>query len=184
MIVCLTGPARSGKDTAAAMLESEGFHKRALADKLRDFLEAQNPWVKMDNEVKFAELRWIIKRYGWDGYKTSPFAANVRRLIQVTGTEAGRGVVGESIWINALVNDMPKGHVVISDVRFDNEAETFRRYGNAVVLRLERPGIELLTGHTSEDGVSEGLIDANVMNNGTLDDLRNNLFSALSALRK
>ena len=154
----------------------------ALADKLREFLMAQNPWVKMDDRTRFARLNDVIDRYGWQGYKTSPFAQEIRKLIQETGTEAGRNVIGKNVWIGALAEAMPPGDIVVSDVRFDNEAEMIRLYGNGHIFKVHRPGIEELVGHSSEDGIDERYITGTIINDGTLEDLVSEVIDNISAL--
>jgi hypothetical protein len=71
--------------------------------------------------------------------------------------------------------------VVITDVRFDNEAQAIVNAGGEV-WRVERPGWRCLADdaatHQSEAGVSDHLITRIIDNSGSLDDLRAELSTA------
>jgi hypothetical protein len=64
--------------------------------------------------------------------------------------------------------------VVISDVRFDDEARFVRDNGGVVVQITRTNGNQHvdaeLAGHLSEKGISPNLVDVVVENNGTLED--------------
>ena len=187
MIVGLSGLAGSGKDTVAGILVEElGFSQVAYADKLRDFLIAQDPWVKRDKIPTFARLSKVIDRYGWQGYKQSPYANEVRALIQRTGTEAGRGQIGDSVWINATLENLPKGDVVISDCRFPNEIEILKDYGEGRVVRVVRPqaGLPGQQGsHSSEQELPERYFDFTIVNDDSIAVLKTRVIETISALR-
>ena len=168
MIVGLSGWAGSGKDTIADLMVKElGFTKIAFADPLRNFLLAQDPEVRMDGQPVWVPLGIIIEKYGWNGYKQSPFANGVRKLIQKTGTEAGRGVLGETVWIDAAVK-MAEGieNVVFSDARFINEAKAVEWLGGEVV-RIEREGVGPANDHASEMEMNDYPFKFHLINNGT-----------------
>ena len=55
-------------------------------------------------------------------------------------------------------------------IRFYNEAEWIRRRGGHVI-RIVRPDAKAVSAHVSEAGVSDWLVDAVVVNDGTLEDL-------------
>lgn len=187
MILGLSGVAGSGKDTVADILVKElGFNKVAWADPLRDFLMAQDPWVKRDKLPMFARLSEVIEKYGWQGYKESPYANEVRTLIQRTGTEAGRGQIGDSVWINATIARLPKGDVVISDCRFPNEIEILKEYGEGRIVRVVRPDAGLSGahgGHSSEQSLPEHYFDFTIVNDDSLDVLKARTIEIVSALR-
>lgn len=62
--------------------------------------------------------------------------------------------------------------VCVDDVRYDNEAKAIKAMGG-VIININRPEEELrkVSAHSSENGVSEELIDMQIQNQGTLDDL-------------
>lgn len=155
-IIGLSGFARSGKDEAAKILVEEfGFKQVAFADKLREVLYALNPLVVgydkhgiANTEPRF--LQYIIGRYGWNGYKETPYGTEIRRLLQRLGTEAGRQTLWDSIWIDAAFSDVePDDKIVISDGRFFNEFDAIRERGGRV-WRIERTGVGPANNHASE----------------------------------
>lgn len=193
MIVGLSGYARSGKDEAAKVLVEEyGFTRIAFADKLRDFLYALDPIVdrkpvyrrgllgRFRRPVAYATTRVqsVINMHGWDGYKESPYGPEIRGLLQRLGTEAGRQVMWDSIWIDAAFADTdPNGNYVITDVRFPNEAEAVRQRGG-VLWRIERAGVgpvlnENGVAHASETSLDDYEDFVQYLNNdGSLEDFQ------------
>lgn len=171
-IIAFSGYARSGKDAAAEALSSLGYRNIAFADKLREFVYAINPTVWSKDFITHDELRNVIDFYGWEGYKKSQWADDIRRIMQRVGTEGGRNVIGEDIWVNATLNNLKDGKYVISDVRFPNEADAVRRNGGFVV-RILRPGIEPTNSHESETALDKYHFDDVINNAGTLEEFQN-----------
>lgn len=175
MIVGIIGWAGSGKDAIADILVKHyGWHKIAFADPLRDFLYTQDVPVRMDGQARYSTVSEIIDRYGWDGYKQSPFAGNMRKLIQVTGTEAGRGQIHENVWVDAALARaaaLGNDRVVFSDARFYNEVNAVRSIGGKI-LRVYRPGVGPANDHASENEVNKAVPDIIINNNGTMRELR------------
>lgn len=172
MIVGLSGYARSGKDEAAKVLVEEyGFTRIAFADKLRDFLLAVDPIVGIDFfDHETYRLSDIIKDFGWDGYKETVDADEIRGLLQRLGTEAGRNVLWDSIWIDAAFHGLdPAGNYVVTDCRFPNEAEAVRERGGSVV-RIDRRGVGPANGHASETSLDDYEFDYRIDNSGTLEE--------------
>jgi hypothetical protein len=116
----------------------------------------------------------VIDEYGWDGYKETPYVSEVRPLLQRLGTEAGREVLWDSIWIDAAFAGLdPEGKYVIADARFPNEADAVTSRGG-VLWRIERLGNEPArlpdgTIHRSETSLDEYPFDLTLHNNGTLE---------------
>ena len=176
-ILGLSGYARSGKDTFADLLVEEfEFQKTAYADRLREALYTLNPTVIANREHHgmlpsdyfgpvYRTLQSVIDEYGWEGYKTSPFSLDVRRLIQVMGTEVGRGIAGEDVWVMATFRglDLTK-NTVIADVRFPNEAQAIKDNGG-YIIHIERPGVGPVTNHPSETSLEKWPFDFHVQNN-------------------
>ncbi|GAA0946055.1 hypothetical protein [Actinocorallia libanotica] len=167
-LIGLSGYAGSGKDAVADALERRGWERAAFADRMREFLMLQDPSVPtpFSSPVRLSSL---VRMYGWDSAKrTFP---EVRALLQRTGTEAGRGVLGEDVWVNALLGPWDGRPLVVSDVRFPNEAQRVRDLGG-VVVRVVRPGVEPgRTAHRSETALDEWPFDAVIENSGSLGDL-------------
>ena len=144
MIIGITGHAQHGKDTTGQFLvTSYGFKRYAFADQLRSMALTLNPIIYSEGpEVVTTRLADLVQSAGWDVAKKDP---EVRRFLQVLGTEAVRDHLGEDAWVDSLdkrLNDddlTRDSDVVITDVRFLNEVRFIRRNGGEVwrVKRLE-----------------------------------------------
>lgn len=191
-LIGLSGYARAGKDEAAKALGVMGYQRISFADKLRDFLYALNPIVSVSSTFSeihadgkdeaialfrqddVVRLRTVIDSYGWDGYKETPYVSEIRPLLQRLGTEAGREVLWDSIWIDAAFANLdPDGKYVIADCRFPNEAAAVAERGGKI-WRVERSGVgpALLpdgTIHKSETSLDDYHFDLVLHNNGSLE---------------
>lgn len=166
-LIGLAGLAQSGKDSAASALMGDGFSRRAFADKIREFLYALNPYLKVSDDP----LADMVDYYGWDRAKVE--MPEVREVLQKTGVTA-RQVMGENVWVDATMRDLPD-LAVITDVRFPNEVAAIRQRGG-IVLRVVRKGVVPLvmadgTIHESETALDDITLDGTLHNNGTIADL-------------
>ncbi len=144
MLIGITGYAQYGKDSSGQVLVEEyGFTRYAFADQMKEFALALNPFV----DSKYTLRLWqLVQDQGWEGAKKNP---EVRRFLQVLGTEGGRDLLGEDVWINALrmraeqdgnmdLQGVAYGaEIVVTDVRFLNEGDWIHRLGGQV-WRIER----------------------------------------------
>lgn len=171
-IICLSGFARSGKDTAANVLvEKYGFKKLAFADKLRQFLYATNPIIGTYGGDTVYLQDWIDE-HSWEGAKDTFFAPEIRRLMQKCGTEAGRQVVGQDIWVDSLLNNLTSkdAKVVIPDARFLNEFDKVREH-KGYVWRIDREGVGPANNHSSEtEAIGYDFFSLYLQNNGTQEE--------------
>ena len=165
-IIGFTGYAGAGKDTAAAALVARGYTRLAFADRLREILLAVDPLIPVPGTATFARLSAVIADRGWQAAKME--IGEVRDLLQRLGTEGGRDVLGPNVWIDAtFARITTRGRYVVTDVRFDNEAERIRALGGHV-YRIVRPGVGPINAHATEAGISEHLIAGTITNGGTV----------------
>lgn len=142
IIIGLAGKARAGKDTVAdCLVKHHGFVKLAFADGIYDMLRAGFD-VPILYQLHHKET-------------PSPFIGiSWRRLMQTLGTEWGRGL-DKDIWIKRMEMVISHGHqdrIVISDVRFQNEADWIRKQG--ALWHISRPGfVNNTPDHPSEAGI-------------------------------
>lgn len=163
-LIGLTGTARSGKDTAADVLEDMfDFDRYALAGPLKQGVKVMLGLT--DEHIHGALKETIMPEYGF-----SP-----RQAMQTLGTEWGRSL-SPDLWLRVAQREIEhakcystfvKG-MVITDVRFDNEAEWLRKQGGKLV-KIVRPDAEQVVAHSSEQGVSV-TPDLIIYNNGTLEE--------------
>lgn len=152
-LVGITGKAGAGKDTIADYLVREqGFNKLSFADTLKRMLALAGmpePTNRDDKEklIPGFEFTW-------------------REAAQKLGTEWGRAL-DPDIWIkilelriqretalDAAYPGVKPSRFVLSDVRFDNEAEMIRRLGGQVLHVTGRAAkLGASAGHASEAGV-------------------------------
>jgi hypothetical protein len=154
--VGVMGLAGSGKDTVGDILE--------------------NSLIYTYTKVSFAEkLKDVCKELGWDGNKDQ----KGRALLQTIGMALR--VYDPEAWVKILDKKIDsKRSYVFTDVRFKNEAEYIRKNGG-IVLKIERPSLVLSEAHKhiSEAGQSEIAPDHVVGNDGTIEDLKNKIYTII-----
>jgi hypothetical protein len=123
----------------------------------------------------YVELREIIDHRGWDGYKDTVWASDIRRWLQVVGTNCVRGILGNDIWAEATFRalDIRKNYV-ITDVRFTNEADGIRNLGGRV-YRIVRAGVGPANSHVSETALDNYEYDGFIHNDGTVNEFHDSV---------
>lgn len=122
----LHGLPSSGKDSVGDILcRRHGFARLAFAGPLKDMLIAGLGLRR--EEIDVPDKEQVIERFG-----VSP-----RYLLQTLGTEWGRNTVRPDLWIAVAEQRMKhyraiSTNVVITDVRFENEADYIRRQGGEI----------------------------------------------------
>lgn len=166
-VIGLTGRAGSGKDTVRAFLEERhAFAGLAFADPIRAMLSALFQQVGASDD-------WMTDRLLKEG--TIPaLGTSYRHLAQTLGTEWGRTISGD-FWLRiaqarvAVMREAGVKCLVVSDVRFINEADWIHGMGGKVWL-IDRPEVEAVRLHTSEL-IGQIRPDRIIVNDGTVDDL-------------
>lgn len=182
----LHGYAQSGKDTVAGVLAPLGYQRLAFADILRECVYTMNPIVEFHD--RFDRLQNIVDRHGWDYAKVN--CGEVRRLLQVMGTEVGRELIADNLWVDLVTDqiegcwDNPEAKFVITDMRFPNEVTGLREFVLAkpeevVLWKVTRPGVGPVNAHISDAGLPDQVFDRVIANDGTLEDLDANVRGAL-----
>lgn len=170
-VLGLAGYARSGKDTVADLLITDGFTRIAFADTLREALYRLDPAVQAFDTDTFLPVREVVDAVGWEGAKI--VTPEVRDLLQRLGTEVGRDMFGYNFWVEQTfrrINSSPSEKWVVTDVRFPNEADAVRDAGGFVV-RVRRPGFGPVNSHPSETALDSYEFDGYIDNEGTITDL-------------
>lgn len=145
LLLGLVGRAGAGKDTVAAYLDDQyGFARMALADPIKAMLAAL--WADAD-----LDPRWLTDRALKE--QPSPLGPSYRQLMQSLGTEWGRHI-SSTFWVRiaqykALLAMQRGDNVVITDVRFANEAGWITAAGG-VLVRIHRDTAQPVHSHASE----------------------------------
>ncbi len=179
MIIGLCGAAGAGKNTVAERLCLEHkFVPMAFADPLYAAVSAITGLTVeqlQDRSRKENALGWI--------------SCSPRRLLQTLGTDWGRNMIHEEIWVMATMQRIeasPEFDYCLTDVRFPNEAAAIKARGG-VVWRVVRPGFGVLDGetasHESERGIPDEYIDDEVVNGGGILALQAAVDAAMSRLQ-
>ena len=136
-IVGFCGLIGTGKTTAAIhLVERHAFVRERFAGPLKDMASVMLSRDQIDGALKETPTDVL-------GGKTP------RVFMQLLGTEFGRQMIDEDLWVNAWVERVQRhDRVVADDVRFPNEAAAIRRLGGVLIL-IERPGA-VRSGHASE----------------------------------
>lgn len=164
-LIGITGKAGAGKDTIADYFVKEhGYVRYSMADGLKHALNAMFGWT-MEH--------WANRE--WKEYVDPKFGKSPRQLAQTLGTEWGRKLVNEDLWI-ILAEDFiraSKKPVVIPDIRFDNEANLVHGLAGELI-RVVRTDSAAVSAHQSEAGVTRW-VDWEFSNNGSIEELHHKL---------
>jgi len=139
MIVGLSGQKRSGKDTIAAYLVKEhNFERKAFADPLKRSVAAlfDIPFSEVDKLKLDPQVEVIIRKWKDGNIFEDYVRMNKRTFLQRYGTEAHRDVFGQDFWLDHTLpvqGFYPGRAIVVTDVRFTNEAARIRELGGIVV---------------------------------------------------
>jgi hypothetical protein len=185
-LIGITGRAGAGKDTVADYLVNMlGYTKYPLSAPMKKILNDRFCWT----DANWADREWKEAPLRAAGSLDVDFGVNCfspRSWAQWLGTEVGRAIGGEDVWVNmvkrAWAND-GHGFAVVPDIRYDNEARALKSQG-AVILRVLRPDVGNVLAHSSEKGISDYLVDANVPNTLTVNSLIDRSLLALRVVHE
>lgn len=188
MLIALNGRLGSGKDTVFERLmmlhEQLGVvrpQQITFAAKLKQALAALLDLAVEDIESRKRldeiGLAWVLE--GAEDVEYEP-EYTVRTLLQRMGTEVGRNIFGQNFWVDQALPqrfDHAQGFYVVTDCRFDNEAERVIALGGHVV-RIDGPRND--TGdHPSEQPLNTE--PAGIISNLVFDDGYRALDAAIMA---
>lgn len=184
MLIGITGKAGSGKDTISdALVESLSYRKIAFADTLKNMMcimlnVSREELEDRDFKESFPELL---------------NGKSVRYAMQTLGTEWGRDNFGENVWVNITGNKIldlrspskSKNYddgIVVSDVRFDSEANAIKALGG-FIIEVSRENLSEVENHVSEKGIDESLIDVKFENKfKTVEDVKKSFIDLMDIL--
>lgn len=195
MLIGLHGKAKSGKDTVCSMIREdfEGAGCRVVRDAFADRLKLSayrcfKPDATVEEALAWANLlkndeSFIIAEARSEGGSTLGAHITGRQFLQHYGTEAHRDVFVQDFWVDAVLpdwqdDDFGRGDgltvndiLVITDVRFTNEAERILECGG-VVWHVVRPEAEVGDTHASEQMLPSEYISYTIENLTSLEALR------------
>jgi hypothetical protein len=183
---------------AEALIKHFNFKRIGLADKLKDICaevfnisreDMDNPSKK---ESQFAEdltisLRHItdlIRKIQHDGFvfdmeeayveiRKNFYGKNltsIRDMLQTVGTDICRTYIADDIWLQYVKQEVssPYEKFVITDARFKNERDFFKKLGATLIL-IKRDSVQNNSTHISENQLGEDAdYDVVMTNNETI----------------
>ena len=203
MIVGLLGFIGSGKGTAGDILKDLGFTPLSFAKGVKDVAAEMFGWPRhlLEGDTD-ASRKW---REQPDKFWSKEFGKEFtpRLALQLMGTEVGRDIFHQDFWVIKMkkyIMENPEQNFVITDVRFRNEMQFVHDHGGILIeiqrgitphwygiaskanrgdnaaenFMLERSGV-----HESEWRWIGGSIDHVIDNEGTLEDLKENVIKKL-----
>lgn len=179
LLIGLTGRASAGKSTVAAMLEEHhAFSQLALADPILEMLCTLFEHAGIDGA-------WAVER----ALKEQPtrLGFSYRHLAQTLGTEWGRSL-SPDFWLRVLklrladLQAVGGFNVVVSDVRFPNEAEFITSQGG-VVVRVVRDVSPSARPHASEAHTDTLPVTTELLNFGSTATLLDQVDRLITTLR-
>lgn len=153
LLIGIHGPLNGGKDTVANYIQAifpEKFGRYAFASP-----------IKQATTVMFgfsqAQLEDRVQKEAIDPF----WGFTPRKAMQLLGTEYGRQMLNDRVWIMRAELEHKKNTsadrgTIITDVRFENEAEWIRSQPNSMLIYLKVPGLERdeKYNHASESGIN------------------------------
>lgn len=161
-LIGLHGKMNAGKDaTFASMNWNSGYTELRFAEPIKQAASLIFGWSRQHIEDR------VLKE------TVDPFWGFAPRLaMQTMGTEWARKMLRDDIWLKVaekslMSNIAAKRKTVVTDVRFDNEAEWIIACGGVVVEIFDPtlPVIDSASVHPSERGVSHEFISYHISNN-------------------
>lgn len=182
-IIGLTGPIGSGKDTVCDIIRSANLPRLTFSSSFKAALvgHVSRAFGVSESLFKIRTLK--------DTPEEKLFGKTPRQVLQYYGTDFARNLISEDIWVSivrqqiraVVASSNPCNTIVITDVRFDNEAEMIIAEGGSIwqIYRPDNPIVSPSADHAAESGVSEHLVTETLYNTGDLAYLTNEVHTML-----
>ena len=182
-IIGIMGVKRSGKDTVSDyFVQNLGFIQYAFGDPLK--IALQSLFMFTDKQLWGEEIdkEAVDERWG-----ISP-----RRMMEIVGTDLfqfdihkhlreGELPVGRGLWVNRfnfwredLLNINPSAKIIVSDIRFEHEANRVKELGGQI-WKVIRPSIKSVSTAKAETELEKIRPDKILINDSTKEDLYNKI---------
>lgn len=182
MLIGFMGPKGSGKDTCGDFLvKNYGFIKKSFADPLKKVCQElflfSNEQVNGTIEQKETpDNRWFgcTPRTAMQYVGTELFRDHLNNIMP--GLEKNIFIHHFELWYQDEIKKNPQLNVVVTDVRFDNEAKFIRDLGG-IVVKLERKTDPIKEDlHSSEIEINKiRSYNYLIKNNGSINSLYRNI---------
>lgn len=180
-VIGVHGPLNGGKDTVGNYIMAackHSFIRYAFAKPIKEACKVMFGFTHQQMEDR------ILKEQVDEFWGFSP-----RKAMQLLGTEYGRGLLREDIWIKRAeleVKENLRSNIttIITDVRFQNEADWIRAQPNMMLIYLQVPNLKRdeKYQHSSENGIDLLESDKVIINDKSLGI--NNLYNQIDQIFK
>jgi len=176
MIIGFAGKKGSGKDTLANyLIEKYNFKRVAFGDPVKEVCRIL---FGFNDEQLYGNKKEEMDKIG----------IKPREAFQKIGTEFGRNMIHQlfpniniklgELWIDVFKRNNKKENIVLSDVRFQNEADAIKELGGIIIYIDSKYSIK--DNHESEKIEVE--YDYKLENYGSLQDFYNNYEKIISSI--
>lgn len=173
MIVGLGGWAESGKDALADLMVEHDprWTKTYMSYPLEQALLVVDPYVPVldwhgaGQREEWERYSALHARVGYADSKKNPEA---RRLLKKLGTDVGREMFDENVWVNKTMAIADRfDFVIVTSIRYHNEMKAILDRGGATAW-VSRPGIFPIDDHSSDNTLGPEDFRHTIENNGSL----------------
>lgn len=184
MIIALTGAKGVGKDTVAALL----YDVVGKGDKVKTIAFAD------PIKHKVMHLFGLANTHQYDLFKRTDVSFTLKD--HLSHDVSGRHVVREigmlmrsydpdqfNTYVKKEIEKSPDDIWVITDLRFDNEYLMLREMG-ATIVKIVNPNLVQHDLHITERGFDDSLVDHVVLNDGSIEDLKKEVFNLIMSINK
>lgn len=189
-VIALTGRAGSGKDTAAKALQI----LTGAIDPVPGYKFIAEDLLSVEWNKQLAPHDWTVRKFAYPVYQIAAilvgrhvndiisdynfknqvqaWGLTGRQLLQKIGTECFREVLGTTIWIDIMHRTLGQlksagtSGVIISDLRFLNEAAFLEFNWDATIIKLGGRNGNVETIHQSESEISD-IVPAYLVDNSS-----------------
>lgn len=149
-LIGLIGRKGSGKDTVASVLLTHGYQNVKFAGALKEMIRSVLAYQGADAETIERMIEGDLKEVATEYLA----GRSPRYAMQTVGTDWGRKLMNEDLWVGVTINKAVAHPTVITDVRFPNERAAIEQAGG-VCFGITADWISAVEGEHE----SEALID-------------------------
>lgn len=188
MIIGIIGPKGSGKSTLANIIKEQyKYEILSFASTVKDISSIIFGYDRELLEGSTIESRIWRETVDKNWSQILNKDITPRITLQIIGTEFGRNILGQNIWVEVLKNkifnqDLNQNYknVIISDIRYENEAQ-FIRNNKGILIRVSKSNSESQSEiHSSEIELYDINEDYIIENNGTVEQLEQKIINLLN----
>lgn len=172
---------QSGKSETAKILSELGYIIHPFARPLK---EVATRFIQVVTGMSESAAKKYVYEKKEDQIPGMAKGMTARKVMQLMGTDFARNLIDEEIWVNAWSREVDTfGRmfcVVADDMRFPNEAGMIRSMGGKL-WRITRQSAKIAgkTNHQSEGALDHFDFDAEILNDGSIQELRATIIATL-----